>query len=217
MNNYIHQKKLKGDFQDFYGKGYLDLVQSSISLEGVCWLSSMVRKNNRTTNALRYLLLARFLGISVYDLFNTKLGLNDENNTDVYQDLWDQRLMELSQTNLSIREISEILKSSTKTIRKSIDRFEIEPFWKFNGGGKYLHKKHTDTEEFKTKKEKFRSRWIKLHIQYPKKSSNQIRKIQWGISQLEREGKEIKLWNLVETAGVKPRYMKNISKEIKKY
>lgn len=41
-----------------------------------------------------------------------------------------------------------------------------------------------------------------------------IRKIKWSIEELEMQGKEMTLWNLAETAGVKPRYMKSISKEI---
>lgn len=318
MNNYIHQKKLKQGFIDFYGHEYLRLVQSTVPDKSGGWLSDIVRKNDRTTYAIRYLLLARFLGIPIVDLFNTKLGFNgeDENNIDAYQELWDERLLELAKSGLSIREIANILKSSTKTIRKAIDRLEIEEFWKFNGGGKYLHNKFTDTEEFKIKRKELRARWIELHSQYPDKSSNQIRKnndgvyawlkkydsewmekhyrridnkvnyvdwckrdaellpqvkkvvkemkegkperitwttigsklgisgwlskrkeklpltkayieselesleeyhirkIKWGIAELERQGKEITLWNLIETAGVRPKYMKVILKEI---
>jgi len=264
------------------------------------------------------LLLTRFLEIPVVELFNTKLGFKDENesNIDAYQELWDQRLIELSQSGLSIREIADILKSSTKTIRKAIDRLGIEPFWKFNGGGKYIYKKNTDTEEFKIKREEYRKKWLELHAQYPDRSSNQIRrnndglyswlkkydsewleqnyrrikttvntvdwakrdaellplvkvviakmkegkperitwttigsklgisgwlskkkdklplvkayidsevesleefqirKIKWGIEELERQGKEITIWNLAETAGVKPRYMEHIIENI---
>ena len=43
-----------------------------------------------------------------------------------------------------------------------------------------------------------------------------IRKIKWGIEELERQGKEVTLWNIVETAGVKPRYIQVIFKEINK-
>jgi transposase len=320
MNNYIHQRKLKQDFQDFYGEEYLNLVQSPISLKNTCWLSQMVQNNSRTTYALRYLLLSRFLGISLDDLFNTKLGFRDEDGTnsniDAYQELWDQRLIELAKSGLSIREIADILKASTKTIRKAIDRLGIEQFWTFNGGGKYLHRKYTDTEEFKIKREKFRKKWLQLHAQHADISSNQIRrnndglytwlkkydsewleqnyrriqtvvntvdwakrdaellpkvkevikemkegkperitwttigsrlgisgwlskkkeklpltkayiesvvesmeefhirKIKWAIEELERQGKQITLWNLAETAGVKPKYMKGISKKI---
>jgi len=319
MNNYIHQKKLKQDFVDFYGHEYLQLVQSPVLNNSGGWLSDMVRKNNRTTYAVRYLLLARFLGISVTDLFNTKLGFNDEdeNNIDAYQELWDQRLIELAQSGLSIRDIADILKASTKTIRKAIDRLGIEPFWKYNGGGKYLHQKYTDTEEFNIKREEFRRKWLQLHVQYPDKSSNKIRrnndglyawlkkydgkwlegnyrriktsvntvdwakrdaellpkvkkvvkemkegkperitwstvggklgisgwlskrkeklpltkayidselesleefhirKIKWGIEEIDRQGKEMTLWNLVETAGVKPGYMEKVQEKIK--
>ena len=319
MNNYIHQKKLKQDFVDFYGHEYLALVQSPVSVNSGGWLPDMVRNNDRTTYSIRYLLLARFLGIPVADLFNTKLGSNDEdeNNIDAYQELWDQRLIELTQSGLSIREISDILKSSTKTIRKAIDRLEIEEFWKFNGGGKYLHSKFTDTEEFRMKRERLREKWLELHAQYPNKSSSQIRKnndgvyawlkrydsewmeenyrriktvvntvdwdkrdvellpkvkevikemkegkperitwstiggklgisgwlskrkeklpltkayidselesleefhirkIKWGIGEIDRQGKEMTLWNLAETAGVKPRYMEKVQEKIK--
>ena len=318
MNNYIHQKKLKQDFMEFYGYEYLNLVQSTVPDKSGGWLSDMVRKNDRTTYAIRYLLLTRFLDIPIVDLFNTKLGFNGEgeNSIDAYQELWDQRLIELSQSELSIREIANILKSSTKTIRKAIDRLGIKKFWKFNGGGKYLHIKFTDTEEFKIKRKELREKWTELHSQYPDKSSNQIRKnndgvyawlkkydsewmeehyrrinnkvnyfdwserdaellpqvkevvkemkegkpekitwttigsklgisgwlskrkeklpltkeyieselesqeeyhirkIEWGIEELKRQGKEITLWNLIETAGVRPKYMKAISNEI---
>lgn len=319
MNNYIHQKKLKQDFVDFYGHEYLALVQSSVSVNSGGWLPDMVRNNDRTTYSIRYLLLARFLGIPVADLFNTKLGSNDEdeNNIDAYQELWDQRLIELTQSGLSIREISDILKSSAKTIRKAIDRLGVEEFWKFNGGGKYLHNKFTDTEEFRMKRERLREKWLELHAQYPNKSSSQIRrnndgvyawlkrydsewmeenyrriktvvntvdwdkrdaellpkvkevikemkegkperitwstiggklgisgwlskrkeklpltkayidselesleefhirKIKWGIGEIDRQGKEMTLWNLAETAGVKPRYMEKVQEKIK--
>lgn len=215
-----------------------------------------------------------------------------------------------------LRDIADILKASTKTIRKAIDRLGIEPFWKYNVGGKYLHQKYTDTEEFNIKREEFRRKWLKLHVQYPDKSSNKIRrnndglyawlkkydgkwlegnyrriktsvntvdwakrdaellpkvkevikemkegkperitwttiasklgisgwlskkkeklsltreyidsvvesieefhirKIKWAVEELEMQGKEITLWNLAETAGIKPKYMKEIYKEI---
>lgn len=40
-----------------------------------------------------------------------------------------------------------------------------------------------------------------------------IRKIKWGIEELERQGKEITLWNLIEISGVRPKYMKKIYEE----
>jgi transposase len=319
MNNYIHQKRLKQDFINFYGEEYLNLVQSPLTMNSKGWLPDLVRKNDRTTYAIRYLLLARFLEVPIVDLFNTKLATNaeGENTIDAYQELWDQRLIELSQSGLSIRAIAEILESSTKTIRKAIDRLGIDEFWKFNGGGKYLHKKYIDTEEFKIKREEFRRKWLQLHAEYADISSNQIRrkndglyswlkkydkewiegnyrrvkrvvntvdwdkrdaellpqvkeiviemkkgkpermtwttigsklgisgwlskrkeklplvkayiesqvetmeefhirKIKWAIDELEKQEKPMTLWNLAETAGVKPRYIESNNKEVR--
>ena len=42
-----------------------------------------------------------------------------------------------------------------------------------------------------------------------------IRKIKWGIGEIDRQGKEMTLWNLAETAGVKPRYMEKVQEKIK--
>jgi len=43
-----------------------------------------------------------------------------------------------------------------------------------------------------------------------------IRKIKWAVEELQMQGKEITLWNIAETAGVKPKYMKGISREVRK-
>ncbi|MTI67936.1 MAG: hypothetical protein FH753_15225 [Firmicutes bacterium] len=317
MNNFVHQKTLRRDFIDFYSEGYLELVQSPIKDKGQNWLSSMVRNNSRITFALRYLLLARFLEIPLYTLFNEKIGFSSkENNIDSYQKLWEERLIELCQLDLSIRDIASALDSTPKTVRKAIDDLGIKPFWKYNGGGKYINKKYTATNEFRTKRKESREKWIELLAKYPDKSSNQIkgynqalyrwltkydiewlrqhsrtiqttpttvdwdkrdreiltkvkevvkgmregkperitwttigsklgisgwlskrkdrlpltreyiesvrenlkefqiRKIRWAISKLEGEGREITFWNVVETAGVKPSYMKYISEEV---
>lgn len=321
MNNFIYLKKLKLDFLDFYGEEYLELVQSPVSIKGSCWLSDMVRNNNKTTYALRYLLLARFLDIPVEDLFNKPLGFNGDigemSNTIVYQQLWDQRLVELIESGFAINEIERILKTSAKTIKRSIKRLGIEPPWEFNGGKTYTPRNYIGSEEFNKKKMKLREEWLVLHAKYPNKSSNQIRKensgigdwlskhdkewfkqhyrridrranyvdwekrdiellpqvkrvveemwkgkperitwasiasklgisgwlsrrkdklpltkgfvdsviesleefqirkIRWAIDKLEKEGKEVRLWTIVETAGVKTKYMKGIAKEMK--
>jgi hypothetical protein len=57
---------------------------------------------------------------------------------------------------------------------------------------------------------------VKAYIESQVESMEEfhVRKIKWGIEELERQGKEMTLWNLVETAGVKPGYMKSISQEI---
>ena len=324
MNNFIFQKELKQDIQSFYSVEYLQLVQSPIT-KNSGWLETIIRKNDRITNPLRYLLLARFLGIPLKEFFYCppklpiEINNNSSNCVEVYQQLWDQRLIELCHTELSIREISSILGSTPKTVKKHIDKLEIEPFWKYNGGGQFIHKKYKETEEFKRRKEEARAKWLRLHEETQDRSSNkirkdheglytwflkydrewlhknsristftapktvdwdkrdaellpkvkqvvkglydgrpqritwstvgsrlgiggwlakrkeklplvkaymdsvveslekfQIRKIGWALDELEREEKQLTFWNLVEMAGVKPKYMKSIEKDIKK-
>lgn len=321
MNNFIHQKRLKEDFQNFYGESYLELLQSSVD-KGMSWLDTILRSNNRVTSPVRYLLLTRFLHMSLQDLFYTELKPPmdkdcGENNAIAYQQIWDSRLIELCNTGLSIRAIASIIDSTPKTVRRHIDRLGIEHFWKYNGGGQFVYKKYTDTEEFKQRRDMTRNEWLQLHTDNPDKSSNkirkdhdgvytwlsrydrewlqnnycsastkpsgtvdwkkrdmewlpkikevveemrigkpqritwstvgsklgisgwlskrknklplikeymesvvetleefQVRKIKWAVKELESEGKELTLWNIVEIAGVKPRYMKVISKNI---
>jgi hypothetical protein len=42
----------------------------------------------------------------------------------------------------------------------------------------------------------------------------QLRKIEWAIDELERDNKPITKWNLIEKAGVKIRYIKDISENL---
>ena len=44
MNNYIFQKRLKQDFINYYGEEYLNLVQSTLTIEVKRWLPDLIRK-----------------------------------------------------------------------------------------------------------------------------------------------------------------------------
>ncbi len=318
MNNYIYQKKLRNDFIDFYGEDYLKLVQSVIPEKGETWLSYMVRDNDRTTYVLRYLLLARFLEISIEKLVDINTYSQNYEMLCVkdYQQVWDDMLRDLCDMKLSIREIAKIMNSTPKTVKKAIDRLGINKFWRYNGGGRYLDKPYIETEEFKKKRRESRKKWRELHKSQTNKSSNQIkqdnqglhrwltrydidwlrantrrlnktvttvdwdkrdkelllkvkdvvksmrkdkpemitwttigsklgasgwlskrrnklpktreyielvvetleefhiRKIRWAVDELDRENRAITQWNLVDTSGVKPKYMKEIHNEI---
>lgn len=180
MNNYVNHTRLKEDFMDYYGEEYLNLLQSPLSINN--WLSNLVVMNDRTTYAIRYLLLARFLEIPVYDLFNTKLGFDDEEDIiQAYQDLWDERLVELIESGLSLTKIAGILKTTRNTIKKSVKKLGIEPFWEKTTFGKYYGIDYSKTEEFKAKREDSRRKWIELHDKYKEKSSYQLRSKDYGL------------------------------------
>ena len=69
---------------------------------------------------------------------------------------------------------------------------------------------------FRSSKRKEKLPLTKAYIESELESLEEyhIRKIKWAIEELERQGKEITLWNLIETAGVKPKYMKYIVEEV---
>ena len=74
INKSISQKELIKSFIDYYGDEFLRLVQSEVNTDSETnWLMDMLRKKNKTNHPIRHLLLARFLGISIDDLFNKRL------------------------------------------------------------------------------------------------------------------------------------------------
>ena len=74
INKNISQKEFIKSFLDYYGEEFLRLVQSEVNADSETnWLMDMLRKKNKTSHPIRHLLLARFLGISIDDLFNKKL------------------------------------------------------------------------------------------------------------------------------------------------
>ncbi len=189
LNNMIHQKKLSKDLLEYYGEEFLKAMQCKFNINGECkWLADMVRDNEKPSHVLRHLILARFLEIPVYELFNNELSLkyNEEtrstnkdvlaiNSKDLYLKVWEDRLRELIEEKLSLRQIAKELNSTPKTIKKHIERLGIDPFWKYNGGKRYGNKNYRDTEEFKIKREECRSKWLKLIADNPDKSRNELK------------------------------------------
>jgi len=179
LNTMVHQKKLQQDLKKFWGEEVLQLLQSPIDDNKSClWLNSLVRDNHITSQPIRHLLVARFLGIDMKELLNNSLYKNIEKS---HREKWEEKLMELSTKKMSIREIAIALDSTPKTIRKNIDKLRIEPFWKYNGGGRYVHMAYEVTEEFKERKKSARRKWLDLMAKNPELSRNNLRKLDEGL------------------------------------
>lgn len=74
INGNVMQKKLTEEFVQFYGEKFFILVQSHIEIGSDSnWLTDIVRGRNRARHFIRYLLLARFLGVTIPDLFYKQL------------------------------------------------------------------------------------------------------------------------------------------------
>lgn len=73
INGNVNQKELLTDFVDYYGDYLLIILQSYIDTNSEYnWLSELLRKKSKTTHPIRHLLLAKFLNISIEDLFYYK-------------------------------------------------------------------------------------------------------------------------------------------------
>ncbi|MCM3623681.1 TnsD family transposase [Brevibacillus borstelensis] len=64
----VYHRELKKSFVNFYGTEFLDLLQSNVPAEGG-WLSDIVRKHRKSFHPIRHLLLMRFLGMTLDELF----------------------------------------------------------------------------------------------------------------------------------------------------
>lgn len=66
----LYRKKLIHDFIAFYGNEFLECVQSSLNpYAQTNWLTDMLHNGDRTAHPIRHLLLIRFLGVSIADIF----------------------------------------------------------------------------------------------------------------------------------------------------
>lgn len=175
LNTMVHQKRFKQALKEFWGEDTLQLLQSPIEDRKDClWLSSLVRDNQITSQPIRHLLVARFLDIDIKGLLDNSLYKNIKKS---HREQWEDKLVELCKQDLSIREIAITLDSTPKTIRKSIDRLGIKPFWKYNGGGMFIYKDYIDTEDFKIRQKDAREKWLDLRKKNPKLSKNNLRKL----------------------------------------
>lgn len=69
INGTIKQKELTNCFISYYGKKFLDIVQSAITQNTSNWLQSIVRKHRKAFHPIRHLLMMQFLGLTLENLF----------------------------------------------------------------------------------------------------------------------------------------------------
>lgn len=73
MNGNIKQKELIKSFINYYGEEFLTLIELGIDVHSDHnWLTDLVRRKNKTSHPLRHLLLLRFIGVTIEELFANK-------------------------------------------------------------------------------------------------------------------------------------------------
>lgn len=77
VNGKLYRKKLLEDFYEFYGEELLKYLQSSVNpCSETNWLTDMLYSKERTAHPIRHLLLIRFFGVSIPDVFYKKFEYN---------------------------------------------------------------------------------------------------------------------------------------------
>lgn len=156
LGTMVHQKKLRKAILEFWGKDVLELLQCPVYADKKCsWLSSVVRKNELAPQPIRNLLLIRFLGIDINKLLDNLYIEKD------YKKNWEDKLTELANKRTSLRQIAIELNSTTTTVKRNIEKLNIEPYWRDRGGR--LHPfGYENTEEFIDRQKKARKEWLQL-------------------------------------------------------
>ena len=201
----------------------------------------MLRKKNKTSHPIRHLLLARFLGISIDDLFNKKLDykpfgygpwpcLNKSSDhylqpvvTDmkvtygadvkkpigtfkcscgfvysrsgpdmtedarykigrikVFGSVWEARLKELIEKNLSLRQTARLLGVDPNTVKKYARKLDLVTYWEKRSNDN----NESPANDFKrasgsdyNKRDTYRNKWLSLMKNNPDKGKTELQKM----------------------------------------
>jgi len=239
-NGKVYQKDFIKEFIDYYGEKFLDIVQSRIDVDNDSnWLMDMIRKKNKTAHPIRHLLLARFLGITIDNLFNKKLeykpfgdgpwpclnaaadhylkpvvfDLKVSHSTDskcpvgtfscacgfVYTrsgpdgsedaryrfgrikrfgQVWDERLKELVDQKLSLRETARLLGVDSNTVKKYAKKLGLTTYWEKRSEADGVYDNEGNSySSMNLDKDYYREKWNELRKQYPEMGKTQLRQV----------------------------------------
>jgi len=74
INGNLRQKELIDDFVSYYGDEFLDIVQSTVNRDDESnWLFMIIRKHRKTFHPIRHLLMIRYLGLTLGEVFYKEL------------------------------------------------------------------------------------------------------------------------------------------------
>ena len=240
VNGKVHRKRLIKEFINYYGEEFLDMVQSSVDVDNDSnWLMDMIRKKNKTAHPIRHLLLSRFLGISLQDLFNKKMEykpfgngpwpcLNaasehylkpvvsnlkvaystdskcpvgtfsctcgfvytrsgpDESEDARYRfgrikkfgQVWEEKLKELLDQKLSLRETARLLGVDPITVKKYAKKLGLTTYWEKRSEADDVYDNEENSYSLMNfDKGYYRERWNELRKKYPEMGKTQLRQV----------------------------------------
>jgi hypothetical protein len=239
-NGKVHQKEFIKEFIDYYGEVFLDIVQSGVDADNDSnWLMDMVRKKNKTAHPIRHLLLSRFLGISLHDLFYKKMeykpfgdgpwpclnaaadhylkpvvcDLKVSHSTDLkcpvgtfsctcgfvytrsgpdesedaryrfgrikaFGTVWEEKLKELVNQKLSLRETARLLGVDPNTVKKYARKLGLTTYWeKRSETYRECNNNRNNASSMDLQRSYCRQKWKELRMQYPEMGKTELREI----------------------------------------
>jgi len=166
----IHQSKLQNVVVDFWSDDLLEMLGHQIDVNNFSnWLATLVRGKRLISNPISNILLLRALHIDIDDFLDPDPEVED------FKTSWIHRMVELANNGESIRSISRILKTSTKTIRRELEQLNIDVDTKYNGGGRHVGLVYTETVEYMEKLKRNRERWLRLREEFPNKGRYELK------------------------------------------
>lgn len=159
-----HQQLMR-DLIGFYGENLLQQLGISNFERLNHWITIIL--GGKPTSPLPLILLALFLNIEIDELLQHL-------PCKTMQQVWDERLLQLTSEKKSLREISVSLHSHYRTIIAACQRLEISPYWHCNGGGRFVGG-YKNSSEYKKKRENLRSWWLELQRQHPNRANTHLK------------------------------------------
>lgn len=178
MTGYIDQKRLIHDITTYYGVDFLGLIDCEIGKSDANWVSNISRSNGKSSHPMKLILVYNFLGCDADQIFRKYITRDGCETLSDYQEIWDERLVDLIDMDLSLRKICETLSSSKKTVLRRVDQLGLnyDPKKRYNGGGRHLGKAYIETDDFILKRKKNRKIWTDLVYEYPDDYSTDLLK-----------------------------------------
>lgn len=235
INGIVRWAKLYEEFINHFGKDFLQLVQSPVDVDSESnWLRMILRKNRKSFHPLRHILLIDFLGLTLDEVFDSKLKyepfgngpwlcLNagaehymkpvvrdlkitygQDNKSPIatftcdcgfiykrsgpvssesdkcqigrvvqYGKVWEEKLRELVEMGLGLRETARRLKVDANTVKKYAVKLRLQVPWGTLSDNK---KQVMVVSDFvKGYQMNYRNEWLRLIEQHPNKTKTELR------------------------------------------
>ena len=153
-NGMIKKKEVKARIIDFWGSELLFQLGLSIKVnDSNTWVDRIFNSSKIIVNPLAHIIICEALQLDLADLLNSYIPIKE------HMTIWEDGIISSALDGLSLRDIAKKNNTTRLTIKKVIERREIDIKWESNGG---LRENYTDTEKFKGLRENKRKEFLNI-------------------------------------------------------